>query len=271
MANHCFACKQLSGRRSPSRWVATVTMASPTPTPVLCKRMATPSRSVSRRRSGTNRRLCPAVLRVSGSVVWQCCVCLAVLCVCVTSAYTQHGHSAAHAPVPSVHAVSVWRHAAANRPMPLRHTCATVPATRSSSTDTGHGHGHTHTPVHIHTHTCTHTYTHTRARARTLHPVFCVVVSSSLLPFFLRVSSTRYLITYFIRYPLFILKSDTLVGSTRMSLKTWFSLASTVGYGLSKVPAVWIVSGMNRDHRLRLLLGLIAMMLVCTVGFFAVQ
>lgn len=53
-------------------------------------------------------------------------------------------------------------------------------------------------------------------------------------------------------------------------MKTWFGLASTVGYGLSKVPAYCIVSELDRSKRLRLLIGLMAVMLVATVGFFAV-
>ena len=57
---------------------------------------------------------------------------------------------------------------------------------------------------------------------------------------------------------------------TNMSLQTWFSLASTVGFGLSKIPAYRVVSQMNRGYRFQLLLGLIAAMLICTVAFFAV-
>ena len=117
-------------------------------------------------------------------------------------------------------------------------------------------------------------------------------------------ASFGYILTYFIRYPLFVLagpdwdgppegcssapaNSTTSMplhshlaamerfgpGSTStqvqaheqhpgclagVSLKTWFGLASTVGYGLSKLPAYCIVTELDRSHRLRLLIGQVA-------------
>ena len=70
-------------------------------------------------------------------------------------------------------------------------------------------------------------------------------------------ASVGYLITYFIRYPMFSNPNlpKGAVGGTRMDLKTWFSLASTIGFGLSKIPAYRVVSQMNRGYRFQLLLG----------------
>ena len=50
----------------------------------------------------------------------------------------------------------------------------------------------------------------------------------------------------------------------------WISIASTVGYALSKIPAYSIVSTMAREKRKRWLIILLLAMLIPSLGFYAV-
>eukprot|EP00045_Choanoeca_perplexa_P005507 m.46603 g.46603 ORF g.46603 m.46603 type:complete len:443 (-) comp13159_c0_seq1:8-1336(-) len=74
--------------------------------------------------------------------------------------------------------------------------------------------------------------------------------------------------TYFIKYPIFLLPNTENVGP--LQLKVWISIASTVGYALSKIPAYSIVSTMPREKRKRWIILLILSMLVLSLGFYAI-
>eukprot|EP00039_Didymoeca_costata_P031589 m.35565 g.35565 ORF g.35565 m.35565 type:complete len:481 (+) comp8893_c0_seq2:361-1803(+) len=81
-------------------------------------------------------------------------------------------------------------------------------------------------------------------------------------------ASLGYMLTYFIRYPLFVLPAspDDKIGE--LQVKVWYSLASNVGYGVSKLPAYFIVPTVKRNHRIRLLMVLCGLMMLFTVAFW---
>eukprot|EP00039_Didymoeca_costata_P029394 m.24490 g.24490 ORF g.24490 m.24490 type:complete len:448 (+) comp7612_c0_seq1:272-1615(+) len=82
-----------------------------------------------------------------------------------------------------------------------------------------------------------------------------------------------YIGVYFIKYPMFVLSGDHYEKPLYLgiSLSSWFGLATTSGYGISKVPAYFFVSEMNRSRRFILILSIILLYFILTVGFFAVS